>query len=312
MVDIICLGEPLIEFNQIQDGSWIQGFGGDTSNCAISASRQGAKVGYITKVGSDHFGDLLIDLWKAEHIDVSHIVRDPDSPTGIYFVTHDENGHHFTYYRKHSAASLMNRSDISQSYIVGAKMLHVSAISQAISKFAADAVMKAIDYALSSDTTVSYDTNLRLNLWPEERAREVIHHAMSKCHLALPSYEDAVVLTKLKKPDDIVDFYLKLGAKTVVLKCGREGALVSTHDRRENITGIKVDSVDANGAGDTFAGALLAELVRGKSPFEAAQFANAAAALSTQSKGAVNAIPNRDQVKEFLVSRSATDQRRNP
>ncbi|MFT5114938.1 MAG: 2-dehydro-3-deoxygluconokinase, partial [Parasphingorhabdus sp.] len=89
MPDIICLGEAMVEFNQRPDGLLVQGFGGDTSNCAISAARQDATVAYITRVGDDHFGKCLIDLWSTENIDTSQVVRNNEASSGIYFVTHD-------------------------------------------------------------------------------------------------------------------------------------------------------------------------------------------------------------------------------
>ena len=305
MVDIVCLGEPLVEFNQKQPGVMLQGFGGDTSNCAISAARQGADVGYITRVGKDKFGEMLLALWKEEGIDVSQIAEDPHAPTGIYFVTHDDSGHHFSYYREHSAATKIEPHDLSTPYIADAKFLHVSAISQAISSTAADTVFTAIDIANSNGTKVSYDTNLRLNLWSAKRARAIVHEAMKYCHIALPSMDDVQVLSELSSADAVIDFYLNLGAEIVVLKLENDGSIVSTQQKRRKIAGISVNSIDSNGAGDTFAGAILAELVRGQGPFQAAEYANVAAALSTQYDGAVNAIPNRKQVEDFLRSESS-------
>lgn len=299
-MDIVCLGEPMLEFNQEADGSYRQGFGGDTSNAAISAARQNARVGYLTRLGADHFGDAFIDLWQAEGIDTRQVIRDPDNPTAIYFVTHDENGHHFSYRRADSAASRMQPGDFSADYIAAAKILHVSAISQAISAAAADTVFAAIEIARANDTRVAYDTNLRLNLWPERRARAVVHEAMRSCQIALPSYDDATVLTGLQAPQDIVDFYQQLGAELVVLKLGAKGCLVATPDDRTTIQGIAVSSIDANGAGDTFAGALLAEIAAGSHIQDAARYANAAAALSTGRKGAVSSIPRRVDVEKFM------------
>jgi len=300
MVDIICLGEPMVEFNQRPDGLLAQGFGGDTSNAAISAARQGASTGYVTRIGNDHFGDLIVELWREEGIEVTHVLRDNNAPTGIYFVTHDQNGHHFSYYRKHSAASRLTPDDLAEDYIAKARVLHVSAISQAISDSAASTVRRAIELANKHGTRVSYDTNLRLNLWPIETAREVIHAAMSCCQVALPSYDDATILTGLDDANAIVDFYLDLGAETVALKQGGKGVIVATPDERLSIPVCAVDSIDANAAGDTFAGAFLAALCRDMTPFAAAQYANAAAALSTTRSGAVTSIPHRHEVETFV------------
>jgi len=90
-LDIVALGEPMIEFNQ-QDPAkpleYRRGFGGDTSNFAVSAARQGARVGYITRVGRDAFGEALLSLWRDEGVDASGVAIDDSASTGIYFVSH--------------------------------------------------------------------------------------------------------------------------------------------------------------------------------------------------------------------------------
>ena len=143
-------------------------------------------------------------------------------------------------------------------------------------------------------------TNLRLKLWPLDRARAVTHAAMSRCQIVLPGQDDARTLTGLSDPEAIADFYLELGADTVALTLGAEGTLVATRDDRRRVPGRKVTPLDATAAGDTFDGAFLAELAAGRDVFEAARYANAAAALSTRGCGAVAPIPRRDEVEAFL------------
>ncbi len=299
--DIVCLGEPLLEFNQSgEDGQYRAGHGGDTSNAAIAAARAGARVGYFTRLGADEFGDSFMRLWDSEGIDTSRVQRDPDAHTGIYFVTHGPAGHSFSYRRAGSAASRMAPQHVPQDYIAGARILHVSGISQAISDSAADAVFRAIEVARANDTLVSYDSNLRLKLWPLARARAVTHAAMSLCDIALPGLEDAREFIGRDDPETIADFYLDLGATVVALTLGEAGTLVATADQRARVPGIKVTPVDATAAGDTFDGAFLAEYLNTADPFAAARFANAAAALSTEGYGAVAPIPRRERVLEAM------------
>ena len=108
--DIVALGEPLYELNQQPDQRFLAGFGGDTSNVAIAASRLGAKCAYVTKIGSDAPGDAFMDLWAAEGVDTRGVSRSEFAPTGLYLVTHSAKGHAFSYYRKGSAASLPGAS----------------------------------------------------------------------------------------------------------------------------------------------------------------------------------------------------------
>ncbi|HYD08045.1 MAG TPA: sugar kinase, partial [Reyranella sp.] len=296
---IVSIGEPLIEFNRPKEGdgrTWLQGFGGDSQNVAIAAVRQGATAGYLTSVGQDWMGDAFLDLWKSERVDASHVTRHPTAPTGVSFVTHGLSGHKFDYLRKGSAASLMKPADVPADYIAGARILHVSAIGQAISADARAACDRAIEIARKAGVKVSYDTNLRLRLWDLETARGKIHATIPKCDIALPSLDDSQQLTGLTKADEIADFYLKLGAPLVALKMGSDGALLATPGKRVHIAPHRVEAVDATGAGDTFDGAFLARLLEGDEPETAARYANVAAALSTTGYGAVTPIPRKDAV----------------
>ena len=102
-IDIVCMGEAMVEFTRMNrskgEALYIRGLGGDTSNCAISAARQGVKVAYLSAVGDDQFGKIAIDTWLTEGIDVSQVFVDPNSPTGIYFIDPVPKGRNFTYYR---------------------------------------------------------------------------------------------------------------------------------------------------------------------------------------------------------------------
>jgi 2-dehydro-3-deoxygluconokinase len=299
--DVAALGEPMVEFNQTHPGQpqYLQGFGGDTSNAVIAAARAGAKTTYLTRLGADRFGDLLMGLWQDEGVDTSGIERDPQAPTGIYFVTHGAQGHEFSYLRAGSAASRMTPAWLPRELVAKSKILHVSGISLALSKAARDTAFEAMAQARAAGTLVSFDSNLRLKLWSLDDARAGITRAVGLCDLFLPSVDDVNVLSGHSDPQAIVDWSHKLGAKQVVLKLGSEGALVSDGQRREMVAGHRVDVVDATGAGDCFCGNLLARIALGDSLFDAARYANAAAAIAVQGFGAVAPLPRADQVRSL-------------
>lgn len=300
--EIVGLGEPMIEFNQRRPGEpeYLQGFGGDTSNATIAAARHGARCAYITKLGDDEFGRMFLDLWKAENVATDAVRIDPKAHTAVYFVTHGPKGHTFSYLRAGSAASRLVAADLDLETIRRARFLHVSGISQAISTNACDTVFAAIDAARAAGVKVCYDTNLRLRLWPIERARDVIRASAALADYFLPSLEDAQAFTGLKAPDDIIDWSLKAGAPIVLLKTGAEGVIVATPNKRDRVSGFSVNSVDATGAGDCFAGSLLARLCAGDDILAAARYANASAALSTTGYGAVAPIPRPQDVLALL------------
>ncbi|MBX3642502.1 MAG: sugar kinase [Rubrivivax sp.] len=303
-MDILAYGEPMVEFNQTGQGEgrlYLQGFGGDSSNFAIAAARQGARVGYWSALGDDANGRALRALWDAEGVDHSLVRSDAAAFTAIYFVTHGERGHEFHFYRSGSAASRVAPADVPQARIAAAKVFHLSGISLAISNSACDAGYAAIDAARAAGARVSFDTNLRLKLWSLDRARAVMSDVLRRCDIALPSWDDITAITGLTEPDAIVDHCLRGGANVVALKLGAEGALVASESERHRIAPFPCQPVDATGAGDTFGGAFVARLVAGDGLRAAGRYAAAAAALSTQGYGAVAPIPRADAVRAALA-----------
>ena len=304
-VDLLCMGEPMLEFNQLSanaDGvrHYLEGHGGDTSNAAIAAARQGARVGMIAAVGQDMPGDSFMRLWAREGVDTSCVLRSDHAQTGVYFVTHDSDGHQFLHYRARSAASLYGVADVPEATIAGARMLYVSGISQGISGTACDAVFTGIDVARRHGVSVAYDTNYRPKLWPPARAAAVMHAAMGSVDYALPGLDDVKTLTGLTEPQAMLDFYLRLGPKVVVLKMGEAGAWVATPDRRVSIPAFPVQTVDATGVGDTFCGSFMARILAGDGPEEAARYASVAAALKCTGYGAVGPIPTAAAVRAAM------------
>jgi 2-dehydro-3-deoxygluconokinase len=299
------MGEPMLEFNQLPlrpDGTqhYLEGHGGDTSNAAVAAARQGASAGYITALGQDMPGDSFMRLWQREGVDTSTVLRSNRYRTGVYFVTHDSDGHHFLHYRAGSAAAMYAASDLPRDAIAAARMLYVSGISQGISASACDAVFAAIEIARGHGVKVAYDTNYRSGLWPPTRAAAVIHAAMAQADYAMPGLEDVRTLTGLTDPDAMLDFYLRLGAKVVLLKMGEAGAYLATAEHRERIEAHPVLPVDATGAGDTFCGSFLARILAGDAPAAAARYACVAAALQCTGYGAVDPIPHAEAVRAVL------------
>jgi len=302
--EILALGEAMIEFNQSRPGrpEFLQGFGGDTSNFCIAAARQGASTGFVSAIGDDPFGRLLADMWASERVDTTYVRIDRSAPTGVYFVTHGADGHQFDYLRAGSAASRYAPHDLPLDAIAAAKAVHLSGISLAIGASACDAAFAAIAHARAHGVRISFDTNLRLKLWPLARARAVMLEAIRQCDICLPSWDDVTVLTGLTDRDEIVDFLLAQGPRIVAMKLGRDGAYIATRDERRVVPALLVDAVDATGAGDCFGGAFVARLVAGDDAFAAARYANVAAALSTQGYGAVAPIPDRATVERLLAA----------
>jgi 2-dehydro-3-deoxygluconokinase len=127
-----------------------------------------------------------------------------------------------------------------------------------------------------------------------------MHAAMAHADYTMPGEEDVRILTGLTDPDAMLDFYLRLGSKVVLLKMGEAGAFLATADARVRIPAHKVVPVDATGAGDTFCGSFLARILAGDEPEAAARYACVAGALKCTGYGAVAPIPRAEQVRAVL------------
>jgi 2-dehydro-3-deoxygluconokinase len=297
---IVSIGEPMVEFNQTrpEERNFLQGFGGDSSNMIIAAARSGARTACVTRIGDDEFGRMFLELWKREGVDTRGVIVDKEAPTAVYFVTHGPQGHAFSYLRAGSAASRIRPADLPE--LKNASFVHASGISMAISASATDTVLAAFEAARANGAKVSFDSNLRLKLWPLARARALIGAAAAMADYFFPSIEDAEALSGRKDREANLDWAHELGARTVFLKLGAEGVIVSDGAKREHIPGIKLKLVDATGAGDCFCGAALARLAAGDTIWEAGRYANAAAALKTTGFGAVDPLPRPEAVRRIM------------
>lgn len=296
----------MYEFSQIPGKAreYLQGFGGDTMNCAIAAARQGARVAYVTSVGDDEFGRQLLQLWEREGIDASAVKLDQEAHTAVYFISHSRSGHRFSYLRKNSAASRFSVADLPLDLLKSTKFLFTSGITQAISDSACEAVFAAMEVARSAGVQVVFDANIRPALWRAAQAREVIGKTLPMADYFLLSLEDAETLTGGVEPELVFDWCSRAGAGAVVLKLGADGAIYSEAGETRKVSGIPVRAVDATGAGDCFAGSLMARLSAGDTLAAAVSYACAAAALTCTGYGAVDPLPRSNEVIELLRTRS--------
>jgi len=281
------------------------GWGGDTSNFAVAVARLGGEVGYLCRLGDDEFGSSFLELWHREGVDASRVVIEENSFTAVYFISIINGGQHdFTYYRSSSAASRYTPSDLEEDYLKGAKILHSSGISLAVSQSLREAVFEAAEICKGNGGMFSFDPNVRLKLWPIHTARAITEIAFRKADIALPSMEDMKILYNIKDPIEAAEKISDLGVKIVVVKLGGEGCYVSTKDESFHVPGFEVDVLDTTGSGDAFDGAFIVGLLEGRSLRETAVFANGAGALTATGYGAVEPIPKKDDIYKLSIDSS--------
>ena len=309
--ELITLGEAMVvfiaenegEFTEIQNFS--KGIAGAELNVSIGLSRLGHKVSYITRLGNDVFGSYIADVIKKEEIFSDNVIRDSKHITGFYFKTKVKDGDPAVhYFRKNSAGSRLTREDIEAADFCGAKILHITGITAALSLDSLDAVYAAIHKARKNNMLITLDPNIRVQLWKsEEQMVEVLNDIASKCDVILPGIKEGKILTGKQTKEEIADFYLALGAKAIIIKNGASGSYLKTLTEEKVVPGFQVKCVvDTVGAGDGFATGVLSGLLDGESYENAMIKGNAIGALMVTSKEDNAILPTREELKAFIQS----------
>ena len=217
MVDIVSIGECFIEFFTYErlhaEADWELVYSGDTFNVLAMANRLGTSCGYVTRISDDPFGDYLLEEWRRRGIDTTH-VRQVRGYNAVEFSSSEPVGEGSkVVYRKGAAASTMTPDDIDPAYISGAKILHVSGISQGISRTCRETVLTAVKIAHKSGVLVSYDTNLRVNLWESiAEARDAMDELLPYIDIITPSFpHEPAALIDLHTEHGVIDWFLEQG-----------------------------------------------------------------------------------------------------
>ena len=312
MPDLIAIGEPLAEMAAESPGRlgdvdrFRRGWGGDTANFLLAAARLGSACGYVTRVGQDAFGAAFIAMLEAHGVDASQVIADADHHTGLYFVTYsEERKHRFDYVRRGSAASHLSGADIDPGYVAGARVLHASGISQAISRSCADAVRVAMELAQTAGTTVSYDANVRPVLGDRDTLCRNFEAAVSRADVVFVSEEDAAHLYGGTLLETLLDRVVEGRPRLAVAKLGAGGCLIkSDAGERCHVPAWRVDAVDATGAGDAFSAGFVLALLRDAELAEAGRYANAVGALTACGVGAIAPQPSHAEVTAFMAEQA--------
>ncbi len=307
MADLIGLGEAMVEIYADQPlGSATQlqkSFGGDVLNALVMAQRLSTSTGFYTRVGNDPFGQGLLEFCQSEGLDTSQ-AKLVGGENGVYFISLQANGEReFSYRRKGSAASQYSPADLDPNSFRGGKMLLVSGISQAISVSCQEAVFRAAQMAKEHGLEVAFDPNYRPKLWESQGGLVAAQAAYQKLEplidVLLPSYPADLAVLGLE-PDQPEKALNQLKAKIVAIKCGEDGAWISTQGVKQHLPAQPTQVQDTTGAGDAWNGAFLHGLLAATDPLEAARQANQMAARKLGYRGA---IPPRQAIKEQYKTR---------
>jgi 2-dehydro-3-deoxygluconokinase len=300
-LDIIVIGESLVEFCTNEKLAYAETlhkyYGGDVLNTAVTASRLGSRVGFLTKVGNDHFRDYLMDSWQAENIDIS-CIKIVEGYNGLYIVSREEeNKKAFAYYRKKSAATTLSIEDINEEIIERSSIVYSTGITQSLSSSANAAVKKAFSIAGDKDCLVAYDPNYKATLMDIEGAKAAMEEVIEYVDVLILSHiHDAEKLIDINSPDKIIKYFWDRGVATIAVKMGQEGCTIGHNGEINRVPHRDVEVIDTTGTGDAFNGGFLHGLAKGLTPFEAGKLATIVASEQAKGWGAIKSIPSREQV----------------
>ena len=294
-MQIVVVGEGMIELSRAEGGLWRLGHGGDTLNTAIHLARMDRSVRYVTALGDDPFSATLLQDWAAEGIDTSLTLRDPTRMPGLYAITTDEAGERsFSYWRGQSAARRTLSLPGSEAVMAEAEqadLLLFSLITLAIlDEPSREHLFDLAQRVRARGGRVAFDGNYRPRLFAaQDEARALCRWAISTCDIGLPTLEDEAMLVGAVSAEEVRDHWLALGAGEVVVKLGADGCLV---------TGVgivpppeRLSPRDTSGAGDAFNAGYLGARLDGLSPADAAVRGHRLAGWTVMRSGA---IPARD------------------
>lgn len=271
--------------------SFLQAMGGKGANQAVAAHKLGGQVKFITCLGKDANGQNALNYYKGEGLDVSSSMIVDDVPSGTAIILVDDKGENCIVITP--GANNM----LSPEYILE--------IENQIA--AADMVVLQMEIPYETVKAVCNIAHknykkIMLNVAP---ARQLDADLIKKIDILVVNETEAEIISGVKieaiGEEALVDTLLAMGAGTVVLTLGKKGCLLKNRQEIYYIPAFNVVALDSTAAGDTFCGALSAELSKGHGWQEALKFATAASAICVTRMGAQPSIPTEKEVREFLT-----------
>ena len=312
--DVIALGELLIDFTM--NGQSEQGNnmfeacpGGAPCNVLALLNKMGKKTAFIGKVGKDQFGALLRDTITEAGIDASNLMVDENVNTTLAFVhTFPDGDREFSFYRNPGADMMLTADEVNPEVVKDTKVFHFGTLSMT-HEGVREATKKAVETAKANGCLVSFDPNLRPPLWRSlDLAKEQMEYGFGKCDiLKISDNEIQFVSGKEDYDEGIAYLQETYNIPLILLTMGKDGSRAYYKSMRVERPGFSVKAIETTGAGDTFCGSSLNYLVdhdfenlTEEQLGEMLTFANAAAALVTTKKGAIKAMPVKEEVLELI------------
>jgi 2-dehydro-3-deoxygluconokinase len=304
--DVVTLGEVLVALVADEGrplsapGTFTPFVAGAEANVAMGLARLGRQVAFVGRVGDDGLGQMIRRGLRSEGVDVRWLSDDRDAPTGA--LARDRRSFpppEVVYLRRGSAASRLEPADVNAAgeVIAGARWLHLTGITPALSPSCRSAVNSALQFARAGGVRVSLDVNLRRRLWSEQEAAPVLRELAERCDLVIAGEDEATLLCGSPEAAALAE---RFGVE-VVVKLGARGAVGSRGGELAQDAGIAVAAVDVVGAGDAFTAGYLDALLDGADLGECLRRANACGAVAVSAVGDATGLPTRAELERVLA-----------
>ena len=312
MYDFVSIGEILIDFAPVsKEGFQLPLFqqnpGGAPANVACALSKLGLKTAFIGKVGEDAFGYCCKEALEANGVNTDFLIFSKENNTTITFVCLDENGDRkFTFYRDNTADISLNANDLKDKNFTETRFFHFGSVSMS-EELSRTATFEAVKKAKADGCIISYDPNIRLNIWKDKSlTKEIILEGIKYTHILKLSEEEAMFLFEGTSLEEICreiesNYHIPL----IVITEAEKGCFAMVNGSFYRSKGYKQEAIDTTGAGDSFLAGILYKLIELNKEFveltsedilDMLDFSNAIGSLVVTKKGAIPAIPSMTEI----------------
>lgn len=319
MKTLVAIGEALIDFAPQQTGGQIKDteaflpkVGGAPANVCGAYAKLGGNAIMLTQLGTDPFGDKIVEELTQSGIDTTYISRTDEANTSLAFVALLENGdREFSFFRKPGADMLYQPEQVPDEVFFDAYALHFCSVSLGNYPMK-QAHKKAIEKALAAGAMISFDPNLRPQLWEDEtKLKEAVTEFLPYADILKLSDEELFFITGKEHIEDAIDELFDMGISVILYTKGSLGAEIYTKTARASVAGNGKKAVDTTGAGDGFIGSFLSQLAYDGRTLEDMMtmtaeewkayldFSNRYCGESIQKKGALSSYITRQEMEKL-------------
>lgn len=275
--------------------SYITVPGGKGNNQAVAAARLGAQVQFVGRVGDDIFGKQILKIVAAENVDVTPVAVDPDKGTGLAVISVDKNAENAITVIS-GANWALDDSDVARA----AKCLEGAAALMLQIEVPLETSLHIAEIAQKMNVKVIFDPAPAISL--PAKAYQVID-------FITPNESETEILVGISPQNEAeakkaAGILHQRGVKNVIIKMGSKGAYYDTADKQGFVKPYHVKSIDSVAAGDAFNAGLAVAIAEGKDIEEAVRWGAAAGAIATTRKGALPAMPHRDELLQLITAQS--------